>query len=427
MCNCMKCYFLPCSRRKLGELPCRQQSQSCDLWCCEQRAPSAPLRSSTDVVTASQTDVHTSTREAACGDGMPSGMGRAAAAPSAAAGGITPAHRRRRCCPAVYLFSGCAALNSANLGIDIGVSSDVGLEVQEFFELSDEKTELFMGSINLFAIAGSLLASVLSDWLGRRRAFAVAAVGFEIGVLTMVLSRSFAVLMAGRALVGLGVGFGFAVDPVYIAEIAPPAMRGRLVTWSEIATNVGILAGFLCGFAFSGVDRAHGWRLMLGMGGVLPLVMLLLVWRVMPESPRWLVQKGKVAEAKAVLATLGVHDTAAAVGAIQHSLQAEDANSRSIGWGSILRPRPALRRMLVVGVGVAICQQLSGIDGIQCASSPPTPPRASSSPPLQHVCICASARVARRTIPAATPPSSARARRCRLFNLHPESVGTARP
>ena len=264
-----------------------------------------------------------------------------------------------------YLFAACAALNSCNLGFDIGVSSAVGLEVQDNLGLTDGQAELFMGWINLCAIVGSLAASFLSDWMGRRRAFAVAAIGFEIGVLVMATARTYDVLMLGRSLVGLGVGFGLAVDPVYIAEIAPPGQRGRLVTWSEIATNIGINLGFICGAAFSGVDRSVGWRLMLGMGGVLPLVMLLLVKFVMPESPRWLIQKGREAEARDVLEMLAEPDLDAAVRRIQNALREESAANRSVGWRAIVCPGPALRRMLVVGVGVAVSQQLSGIDGIQ--------------------------------------------------------------
>ena len=134
----------------------------------------------------------------------------------------------------VYLFAASAALNSANLGFDIGISSDVGLEVQEMMVLDDFQTEIFMGSINFFAIAGSFAASFLADWLGRRRAFAIAALGFLVGVSLTALAQSYAFLMIGRAIVGVGVGFGLAVDPVYIAEISPPSERGRLVTWSEI-------------------------------------------------------------------------------------------------------------------------------------------------------------------------------------------------
>jgi hypothetical protein len=93
--------------------------------------------------------------------------------------------------------------------------------------------------------------------------------------------------------------------------------------------------------------------------------MLILVWRVMPESPRWLVAKGRRAEARAVLGRLGEADADAAVEAIDAALRAEEASRRSVSWRALACPGRALRRMLLVGVGVAVAQQLSGIDAIQ--------------------------------------------------------------
>lgn len=226
-----------------------------------------------------------------------------------------------RLCPSLLqLHAECSVVCAAcNLGFDIGVSSDVGHEVRDVLNLSDLQTEVFMGSINVFAVGGALIASCLSDRIGRRRAFAVAALVFELGVGLMAFASGYPSLMLGRAIVGLGVGFGLAVDPVYIAEISPPEERGRLVTWSEVATNVGILIGFMTGFMFGGLEREIAWRFMLGMGGVLPIVMLLLVWLVMPESPRWLVQKGRLEEARQVLQLVGEADTTAAIGRMQVS------------------------------------------------------------------------------------------------------------
>ena len=136
-------------------------------------------------------------------------------------------------------------MNSINLGFDIGVNTDVGpsLLKSDLMQRNENKLSLFNGSLNLWAIGGAFLASLLADQLGRRKSFAVASVGFIIGVLCMASAQSFTVLMLGRVVVGLGCGFGFAVDPVYISEISPPHARGRLVTWSEIGTNIGILLG----------------------------------------------------------------------------------------------------------------------------------------------------------------------------------------
>ena len=149
---------------------------------------------------------------------------------------------------ATYVFATCAALNSCNLGYDIGVNTGAGILLRDSMNLKDEQLELFMGSLNLFAMIGALCASTISDRFGRRGGFIVAACGFIIGVSIMSLAETFAVLMFGRVFVGLGVGFGLAIDPIYISEISPASHRGRLVTWSEIATNVGkyLKQFFLC-------------------------------------------------------------------------------------------------------------------------------------------------------------------------------------
>jgi len=150
---------------------------------------------------------------------------------------------------ATMIFAMCAALNSCNLGYDIGVNTSAGKLLQDegSLALSDRQLEIFMGSLNMFAAAGAICASGISDRFGRRGGFIVAAIGFVIGVLVMSFAQSYACLMFGRVFVGLGVGFGLAIDPIYIAEISPAVHRGRLVTWSEIAVNVGLVLGFSSG------------------------------------------------------------------------------------------------------------------------------------------------------------------------------------
>mmetsp|Transcript_95873 Transcript_95873/g.158126 ORF Transcript_95873/g.158126 Transcript_95873/m.158126 type:complete len:218 (+) Transcript_95873:64-717(+) len=102
--------------------------------------------------------------------------------------------------PAVYIFAGCAALNSVNLGYDVGINAAIGPPLQDdpALALSDEQLEIFIGSLDFFAIFGALFASAISDKIGRRRAFAVAAVGFDIGIVILVFSNSYGLLMLGR-------------------------------------------------------------------------------------------------------------------------------------------------------------------------------------------------------------------------------------
>lgn len=164
----------------------------------------------------------------------------------------------------VYLLAAFAALNSVNLGYDIGVNSGVGYHLQaagEGMALSDGELEGFYGVFGGAAVVGAAAAYALSDGLGRRGAFAATAVAFIAGVVWTASAADYGSLLCGRALTGAGVGLGLAIDPVYIAEVSPPSHRGRLVTWSETATNVGILLGFVGGFFFRDSGEA-GWRTM---------------------------------------------------------------------------------------------------------------------------------------------------------------------
>lgn len=265
------------------------------------------------------------------------------------------------------LFAFCAALNSCNLGYDIGVNTGAGPLLRDSLALSDLQLEIFMGSLNLFAMLGALGSNWISDRLGRRWAFRAAAVVFVFGTVVQSGAGGYASLMFGRAFVGLGVGFGLAVDPVYIGEISQAAHRGRMVTWSEIATNVGIVLGFASGLVFSGARDEVAWRLMFAMGAILPCFVIYFSTFVMPESPRWLVSKNREAEAKEVLKMVypDGYDVGVIVYEIKEGIEKESIAEHAVGWDVILFPSPAFKRMLLVGVGTAIAQQAVGIDAIQ--------------------------------------------------------------
>lgn len=268
---------------------------------------------------------------------------------------------------ATKVFALCAAVNSCNLGFDIGVSTSVGQLIQNDFNLSDVQREIFVGSLNFFAIFGALASNWFSDRYGRRHTFIVAALGFIGGIIICALAPTFGVLIFGRAFVGFGVGVGMAVDPVYISEIAPAKHRGYLVTWSEIAINFGIVMGFSMGIFFANIEAGFQWRIMLSMGMILPCCMIFLVLNIMPESPRWFVSKGRDDDAKVVLKQIYPDNfpVSEIVDAIREALERERIAEETVGWNAISRPTPAFRRMLLVGVGVAIGQQAVGIDALQ--------------------------------------------------------------
>lgn len=268
-----------------------------------------------------------------------------------------------------YVFVLCAALNSCNLGYDIGVNTSAGrlLQDEDSLNLSQTQLEIFMGSLNLFAAVGAIFASGISDRYGRRGAFLVAAAGFIVGVLIQSMAQSYTILMLGRLFVGLGVGFGLAIDPLYIAEISPPEHRGRLVTWSEIATNIGIVFGFSSGLFFYNVEADRAWRLMFSMGLILPCLLIFFVLKIMPESPRYLLSEGRNQEAKLVLEKVypAGSDIDAVMKNIKLAIKREIAAEKAVGWDMIFFPSPAFRRMIIVGIGSAVAQQLVGIDAIQ--------------------------------------------------------------
>ena len=148
---------------------------------------------------------------------------------------------------------------------------------------------------------GALSSHYINDKFGRCKSFIVAALIFIVGSVIQSTAVNYEMLMVGRAFVGLGVGFGLAVDPIYISEISQASHRGYLVTWSEFAINLGIVFGFVSGLLFATVDENVAWRYMFALGIILPCVVIYLASFVMPESPRWLVTNNREEEARTVL------------------------------------------------------------------------------------------------------------------------------
>jgi sugar porter (SP) family MFS transporter len=201
---------------------------------------------------------------------------------------------------------------------------------------------------------------------GHRRTFLIAAGGFMIGMLIMAISGSLRQLMVGRALVGLAVGTGLAIDPMYIAEITPSEHRGRLVSWTEIATNIGLLLGFSTSLFFAGWPDETQWRAMFAVGMIPPACLILAVVFIMPESPRWLVSKNRLEESKRVLEMIYPqdHDVDQIVETIRVTMHKENNMNHAIGWKMFLRPSPSMARMLMVGLTILVMQQACGIDAI---------------------------------------------------------------
>eukprot|EP00854_Cymbomonas_tetramitiformis_P001016 gene1016-1542_t len=235
--------------------------------------------------------------------------------------------------------------------------------------LSTSEVELLVGSLNLISGPGGLLSGRLADLAGRKPTCALACLVTIMGALLMAAAQSFNTLLAGRLITGTGVGCCFHLAPLYIAEIAPKSVRGRLVSCFDLFINVGILMGFISGWALTpspaeGVDaNSTAWRLMLGLGAV-PSALILLVLPWLPESPRFLVAVGREQEAWRVLHRIYAPQEAESTMAL---LQTDDRHNKGLTLGAGLRrvffpAKGAPRAMLLAGMGCAFWQQATGVE-----------------------------------------------------------------
>ena len=268
-------------------------------------------------------------------------------------------HRAR-----IGLISIVACLGGLLFGYDTGVSNGAENPMQLELGLSDLALGVVISSLVFAAAVGALLGGRVSDAWGRRRTIIVLAVLFFVGTSLVVFSPGFGLLVAGRILLGLAVGGASTVVPVYLAELAPFEIRGSITGRNELAIVIGQLAAFVVN-AVIGTTLGHldgVWRIMFAVCAI-PAVGLFVGMLRMPESPRWLVDKGRPDDALAILSTVRPHERALAELADVQRAASEQHRERRAGLGAILTNR-WLTRILLVGIGVAMTQQLTGINSI---------------------------------------------------------------
>lgn len=226
-------------------------------------------------------------------------------------------------------------------------------------------TEGVVTSSLLFGAAvGAILGGRLSDAWGRRKTLILLATLFFIGTLVCVFAPTFGVMVIGRSLLGLGVGGASTVVPVFLAELAPYEIRGSLAGRNEMMIVSAQLAAFIVN-AIIGNTLGEGngvWRIMLSVQ-ILPAIGLFVGMLRMPESPRWLVDHGRTDEALRVLATIRSKDRAEAEVQDIAQVASADAEVVKMDWRSILRNK-WLVRIVLIGIGIGVFQQLTGINSI---------------------------------------------------------------
>ncbi|XP_039775613.1 probable polyol transporter 4 [Panicum virgatum] len=236
--------------------------------------------------------------------------------------------------------------------------------IEKDLHITEVQQELLVGCLTFISLLGCLAAGRTSDAIGRKWTIGLAAAVFQAGAAIMTFSPSFAMLMAGRLLAGIGIGFAVMVAPVYISEISPAMMRGSFASFPEIFGSLGILLGYVSNLVFAGLPDGINWRVMLG-AGILPSISIVFVLLVIPESPRWLVMQSRAGDARAVLlkVTDSEEEAEARLAEIEMAARVTTSSSEAV-WRELLRPSPAIRRMLVTGLGIQFLQQITGIDAL---------------------------------------------------------------
>lgn len=254
----------------------------------------------------------------------------------------------------VYVIGAVAACAGLLFGFDTGAISGALLFIRPEFHLSP----LLVGVVTSAALAGAAAGSVgggrMADRLGRRTVILITGALFCVGSILSACAASAAWLILSRLIIGVAIGVASFVAPMYLAEISPPRSRGLIVALNQFAITLGILASYVVDYTFEPGGR---WRWMLGVG-VVPALVLFVGMLVMPESPRWLALAGRRDEALDVLRRVRPPEQAAAeLADIQNTARAHKGRLN-------LLLAPPLRRPLVIGVGLAILQQITGINTV---------------------------------------------------------------
>ncbi len=264
----------------------------------------------------------------------------------------------------LHLFRICliASLGGLLFGYDTAVISGTVDFIQSHFGLSDLALGWVVSSAILGCMIGAAVAGVLCDRLGRKWALVFAAAAFVASAGGTALSASVSTLVFYRFLGGIGVGIASITSPMYIAEIAPERIRGRLVSLNQIAILTGMTLVYIVNarIANLGTDQwntLYGWRWMFG-SGALPALLFLFAAFTIPESPRWLMKSGQKGKALEVLCEIhGQTDAERILSEIQAALKLEDGNWREV-FGPVYRPA------LMVGLVLAIIQHATGINAV---------------------------------------------------------------
>jgi SP family arabinose:H+ symporter-like MFS transporter len=273
----------------------------------------------------------------------------------------------------LFLITLVVSLGGFLFGFDLAVVSGILPLLKKQFSLSSVMEGLFVSAALAGCIIGVAISGELSDRLGRRKPLILAALLFLLSALGCSILPTLPGIIVARVMGGIGIGLASNVVPLYISEIAPTRIRGRLVTYYQFAVTLGILVAYLTNSALLHYGMAHAgesdgwlhtllvtevWRGMFGVG-VIPAVLFLFGLFMVPESPRWLIQQHRLQEATIILNR--VNNAIEAQASLQQGRQAQQQDKK-ISYRSLLEPK--WRKALIIGILLPFFSQFSGINAI---------------------------------------------------------------
>ena len=268
----------------------------------------------------------------------------------------TPGEARLHGTRFVFIAALFAALGGLLFGYDTGVISGALIFIKREFGLTTAAEEIVVSGVLLGATIGAIVGGKAADFFGRRKVLLVTAAIFAIGALASAFAPSPAILIVSRVVLGLAIGLASTNVPVYLSELAPSHARGWVVSLFQLAVTVGIVVAYLTDYAFASVE---GWRWMLGLA-VAPALVFGTGMFFLPETPRWLIRGGQHEVAHRVLTRIREHaEVEAEIEEIKASLAQQTESGR---WRDLLSRH--VRPALIVGLGLAIFQQITGINTV---------------------------------------------------------------
>jgi len=260
----------------------------------------------------------------------------------------------------VLLTAVIAATGGLLFGFDTGVISGALPFLKQFWQLSDASIELITTTVLIGAVIGAVVSGKLSDITGRKGMIIINAVIFSIGAIGCAYAPNITVLTVMRIVIGFAIGITSYVVPMYISEISPTRVRGALVTLNQLMITIGILVSYITDYLLSNDARLDSWRWMF-LVGFIPAIVLLGGMFFLPETPRWLISKGRLEEGQRVLERV---EDPEMIEQTMVDLKADIrcASQQRSALGEILKPW--LRAPLIITVGIFFFQQFSGVNTI---------------------------------------------------------------